>query len=78
MENAKKVSPKLGSWMQRVCAAPDCPEPFEPFLSLSGIERLCLHCRNRRECGEIHKRRRERIERWRNMGAGMRMVFGWA
>lgn len=67
---SRKANPKLGSYMQRLCAAPDCPNPFEPFQSLSGIETLCPDCRNRAECKEIRERRRERIERWRNMGAG--------
>ena len=78
MKSAKGVSPKLGSYLQRVCARPDCPNPFEPFLSLSGLETLCPDCRNMHECEEIRKRRRERIERWRRMGAGMHLIFGGA
>lgn len=77
MKSAKEFDPKLGSYMERRCAAPDCPHPFEPFMSLSGMETLCPDCRNRAECREIAQRRRERIERWRRIGAGMRLVFDW-
>jgi hypothetical protein len=77
MKSAKEISPKLGSYLRRVCAEPDCPHPFEPFLSLSGLETLCPGCRNRAECKKIAQRRRERRERWRRMGAGMRLTFGW-
>lgn len=75
MKSAKGINKKLGSYVQRVCADPDCKSPFEHFHSLSGIERLCPDCRNKAECQEIRQRRRERIERWRNMGAGMRAIF---
>jgi hypothetical protein len=76
MKTAKRANPKLGSWMQRRCANGDCPNPFEPFYSLSGLEKLCPVCRRRRECEEIAGKRRRRIENWRRMGAGMRLVFG--
>ena len=75
MKTAKRINQKLGSYMPRRCANENCPQPFEPFLSLSGLESFCPVCRRRLECGELARKRRERIEAWRRMGAGMRLLF---
>ena len=71
----RKVNPKVGSYMERTCANGSCPHPFERFLSLSGIETFCPACRNRAECQQIAEKRSQRIMRWHQMGAGMRLLF---
>ena len=76
MKTAKRANPKLGSWMQRRCANENCPQPFEPFLSLSGLERFCPVCRRRLECEKITHERRKWLEEWARKCAGMRLVFG--
>ncbi|MFH0817732.1 MAG: hypothetical protein V1909_03795 [Candidatus Micrarchaeota archaeon] len=71
-----KLNPRLGSWMNRRCANENCPNPFEPFLSLSGLEKFCPVCRGRLECEKIAYERRKWLEEWARKCAGMRLIFG--
>lgn len=76
MKNAKRMNPELGSYVMRVCAGENCPHPFEQFLSLSGLEKLCPECRRKLKCAELEYERGKRINAWKRMGAGMRLLFG--
>ena len=72
----QKINERLGSWMPKRCANPKCPNPFEEYLSVSGLDRLCPDCRHKEEIARIAAEREKRRLEWRNKCAGLRLIFG--